>query len=195
MHRLQQQRTKALGMLMFAGVLIANMSVLSTTALAGGQQTDSMVPIQRPTDSQSGLTALEQDNFLPSCTESSLYGPYAYSRVGTVVGKGPAAANGVVTFNGQGKLEGMDTASVNGQITDRFFKGEYVVTPDCTGTATFFFSDREVVNIALQIIAGEREVRFIQTDTGTVITGSAKAQQLRPVLLDEADTDQARAAR
>jgi hypothetical protein len=64
-----------------------------------------------------------------------------------VIGKGPAAANGVVTFDGQGKLEGVDTASVNGQITDRSFKGDYAVTPDCTGNATFFFSGREVVNI------------------------------------------------
>jgi hypothetical protein len=37
----------------------------------------------------------------------------------------------------------------------------------------------------LQIILRVQEVRFIQTDKGTVSTGSATAQRLRPVLLDE----------
>jgi hypothetical protein len=189
MQRLQTQRTLSLGLLLLASGLIASMSVRSTTALAGGQQTDVIAPIQRPTDSQVSSTGLAQDDILPQCTESSLYGPYAYSRVGTVVDKGPAAANGVVTFDGQGKLAGTDTASVNGRITDRSFKGEYAVAPDCTGTAAFFFSDREIVNIDLQIIAGAREVQFIQTDTGTVITGSAKTQSQRPVLLDVAEAE------
>jgi hypothetical protein len=174
---------------MLVGGLIASVSVRSTAALEGGQQTDSTAPIQRPTDSQVSSTGLAQEDILPRCTESSLFGPYAYARAGTVIDQGPAAANGVVTFNGQGKLAGTDTASVNGMITDRFFQGEYAVTPDCTGTATFFFSDREIVNIDLQIIAGAREVQFIQTDTGTVITGSAKAQSQRPVLLDAMDAE------
>lgn len=120
--------------------------------------------------------ALAQEHPLPDCTEASLSGPYAYSRTGTVVGQGPAAANGVVTFDGQGNLLGTDTASVNGTITARDFKGEYKVAPDCTGTATFVFSDREIVNLDLQIIAGAQAVQFIQTDAGTVITGAAKAQ-------------------
>ena len=50
----------------------------------------------------------------PACTAASLHGSYAYSRMGTIVGVGPAAANGVVTFDGQGRLTGTDTASVNG---------------------------------------------------------------------------------
>ena len=161
MYRMPPQRTIALGMLVLATMLTLNRS------------------------------ALAQEDLVPSCAESSLYGPYAYSRVGMVVGIGPAAANGVVTFDGQGNLAGTDTASRNGQITARDFKGTYTVTPDCTGTATFVFSARETVNVALQIGAGAREVQFIQTDSGTVITGSAKAQWARPGQLDIADAGRA----
>jgi hypothetical protein len=120
--------------------------------------------------------ALAQEHLLPDCTEARLSGPYAYSRMGTVVGRGPAAANGVVTFDGHGQLTGTDTASMNGKITTRDFTGAYKVTPECTGTATFFFSDRERVTLALQLLAGAQAVQFIQTDAGTVITGVAKAQ-------------------
>jgi hypothetical protein len=38
-----------------------------------------------------------------------------------------------------------------------------------------------------RISAGAREVPFIQTAPGTVITGAAKAQWTRPVLLDSAE--------
>jgi hypothetical protein len=103
-----------------------------------------------------------------------LHGAYAYSRVGTVIDAGPAAANGVVTFDGQGNLAGTDTASVNGVIAQRTFKGDYTVEADCTGAATLAFANGEVVRIALQLIGGSWEVAFIQTDDGTVITGAAK---------------------
>jgi hypothetical protein len=55
-------------------------------------------------------------------------------------------------------------------------RGKYQVSPDCTGSATFFFSDWEMVSLDLQILAERQEVQFIQTDAGTVITGAAKAQ-------------------
>lgn len=134
-----------------------------------------------------------QDNLLAGCTEASLKGPYAYSRTGTVVRRGPAAANGVVTFDGQGNLAGTDTASLNGTVTARDFKGEYAVAPDCTGKAIFVFTDQEVVNIDLQVVASKQEVQFIQTDAGTVIVGIAKAQGPRPGLLAEADAEDVQA--
>ena len=111
---------------------------------------------------------------IPFCTDATLQGSYAYSRTGAFVGIGPVAANGVVTFNGQAELFGRDTASVNGKISERKFEGKYVVNGDCTGAATFFFSDREIVNIEFQIVDRGGEVRFIQTDDRTVVTGSAK---------------------
>lgn len=109
----------------------------------------------------------------PLCALASVQGPYAYSRSGTVVEKGPTAANGVAIFDGRGHLVGSDTASVNGVISSRDFKGDYTVEAGCIGAATLAFADGEVINLDLQLVAGGRELRFIQTDDGTVITGSA----------------------
>jgi hypothetical protein len=94
--------------------------------------------------------------------------------MGTIVGVGPAAANGVVTFDGQGRLTGTDTASVNGEIIQRMFEGDYQVTATCTGVATLVFTDGESVSLDLQLVASGEAVSFIQTNEGTVITGSAQ---------------------
>lgn len=114
------------------------------------------------------------ENIRPLCTNATLIGSYAYSRTGTFVFLGAVAANGVITLDGQGNLFGSDTASINGRISQRDFKGAYEVRADCTGEAKFAFSDREGVMIEFQIVDREKEFRFIQTDTGTVVTGSAK---------------------
>jgi hypothetical protein len=114
------------------------------------------------------------ENIRPPCTDATLIGSYAYSRSGTFVFRGPVAANGVASFDGQGGLVGSDTASFNGRISRRTFEGKYAVRADCTGEAKFAFDDKEVVAIEFQIVERGKEFRFIQTDTGTVVTGSAK---------------------
>jgi hypothetical protein len=77
-------------------------------------------------------------------------------------------------FDGQKQLFGADTASINGKISQRRFDGKYAVNGDCTGAAVLAFSDSEQVNIEFQIVEDGEEVRFIQTDAGTVVTGEAK---------------------
>jgi hypothetical protein len=144
MQRIQKQWTRTFRMLVLAGVLS-----LSSMALA-------------------------QENPLLECPESSLDGPYTYSRMGTVVGKGPAAAQGIVTFDGQGNLAGTDTASVNGLIIQRTFDGDYQMTANCTGVATLVFTDGETISLDLLLMARGEEISFIQTNDGTVITGSAR---------------------
>jgi hypothetical protein len=147
MRTLSRQRTMLLGML---GVI--SLLVLSRIAPAGAQ-----APAPEP-----------------ACTAASLHGSYAYSRMGTIVGIGPTAANGVVTFDGQSRLTGTDTASVNGEIIQRMFEGDYQITATCTGAATLVFTDGESVSLDLQLVASGETVSFIQTNEGTVITGSAQ---------------------
>jgi hypothetical protein len=125
----------------------------------------------------------------PGCTAATLQGSYAYSRTGIFIAEGPAAANGVVIFDGQGNLAGADTSSVNGVITQRAFKGAYDVEADCTGTAKFELTDGELVTLALQIVSARGEVQFIQTDAGTVVTGSAR--QMTVPFLAKGDMRQA----
>jgi hypothetical protein len=98
--------------------------------------------------------------------------------MGTIVEAGPVAANGVVSFDGQGRLAGTDTASVNGMILKRTFDGDYQVSATCTGVANLVFTDGETVSIDLQLVGSTEEVTFIQTDEGTVITGAARKMGL-----------------
>lgn len=120
--------------------------------------------------------AQESPDTLPRCTEQNLVGPYAASRSGVLVGRGDIAANGIVNFDGQGNLSGKDTASVGGKVTVQDYKGSYSVNPDCTGEATLFFADGERVSLAIQVLGDKQQIRFIQTDEGTVVNGSAIAQ-------------------
>jgi hypothetical protein len=109
----------------------------------------------------------------PTCTDASLHGSYGYSFDGTVIGIGPAAGSGVITFDGEGNLSGADTLSLNGTIIPRTLTGTYAVQANCTGSVTLEVSTGDIFHLAFVIVDSRRELRFIQTDAGTVITGAA----------------------
>jgi hypothetical protein len=109
----------------------------------------------------------------PTCTDASLHGSYGYSFDGTVIGIGPAAGSGVITFDGEGNLSGADTLSLNGTIIPRTLTGTYAVQANCTGSVTLEVSTGDIFHLEFVIVDSGRELRFIQTDAGTVITGAA----------------------
>jgi hypothetical protein len=109
----------------------------------------------------------------PPCTDASLRGSYGYSFDGTVMGIGPTAGSGVITFDGEGNLSGADTLSLNGTIIPRTLTGTYTVQANCTGSVTLEVSTGDIFHLAFVIVDSRRELRFIQTDAGTVITGAA----------------------
>jgi hypothetical protein len=53
---------------------------------------------------------------------------------GSLIGIGPAAATGIVTFDSKGSFSGSQTRSVNGDVADETFTGTYTINSDCTGT-------------------------------------------------------------
>ena len=75
------------------------------------------------------------------CSEATLHGTYLFAQNGVEI-KGndqlPFALAGYEVFDGNGKVKGVQSANINGEITrNERFSGTYTVNADCTGTATY----------------------------------------------------------
>jgi hypothetical protein len=116
------------------------------------------------------------------CTLATVKGTYTYSNSGFAVTQDNFfffAGMGVLTADGDGRVEGKDTTSTDGQIQRRSWTGTYRVNEDCTGTMSIRVSTPAgTFTGAFDIVANPngKEVQFIQTDTGAVIQGTAKRQ-------------------
>ena len=114
-------------------------------------------------------------------TNKTLKGAYGYAIYGDAEAEasppavGPCAVCGFFTFDGIGKLTGPRTVSYRGQIgVGTTVLGTYQVQADGTGTAEFTVDGSPARHLWFVIIDGGAEIRFIQTDPGTVLAGSAK---------------------
>ena len=117
------------------------------------------------------------------CSNGSLSGRFAFIIQGTQFTPLPAiqaATVGALNFDGQGGLTGADVASFSGQIVPRSFRGIYSVNPDCTATASLTiatgFPVGATFNFAIVLVDRGDEAIFIQTDPGSLFTGSLKRQ-------------------
>ena len=121
------------------------------------------------------------------CSSAGALGTYGVSDAGKVVGIGPRAAVGFLTFKASGKIDGSVTASLNGGISETTLSGTYKVNPNCTGTASFDEFDQSenlILTATVSIVwdANMREARFIFTSIvladgttlETVINGDAR---------------------
>jgi hypothetical protein len=108
------------------------------------------------------------------CDARSVEGSYGYTVSGTNLAAGLVAAVGVVTSDGRGTLAGSDTLSANGTVLRRIITGTYTITAACTGTVTFADNFGQTVNLDFVLVDDRNELRFIQTDAGTIITGNAR---------------------
>jgi hypothetical protein len=114
--------------------------------------------------------ALRADNAVGCAGNSVMNGTYVMSATGTVVGVGPVAVVGVVTYDGQGNGSATSTQSVNGTI----YKGvaataTFTVNRDCTGSKTF--SDGSQYDFVITLDGST--ITWIETDPGVVVSGTA----------------------
>jgi hypothetical protein len=103
-------------------------------------------------------------------------GTYDYTVTGTAIGTGPIAAVGLVNTDGSGNLTALETDAINGNIIRRTITGTYTINANCTGTVTFTDNFNQTTHLDAVIGADGGEIRFIQTDSGNVVTGFAKRQ-------------------
>jgi hypothetical protein len=122
-----------------------------------------------------GMTSVDWPNHGPRpCSKGTLSGTYAF----TVGGKNFAIGVdyvivGQFTADGRGRFVGKATDSVQGNIARVTFTGDYSVAPDCSGSATFVFDNGLSTGLDLFLADEGREVRIIDTDDGTLESGSA----------------------
>ena len=113
---------------------------------------------------------------------ATLKGTYVITFTGTAggpaFGNPPAgrlfAAVGKIVYDGLGNLDFTFTSSIGGFIIQNgHFGGTYSVNPDCTGTMVFNGSTFETPAFDIISTPHGRQVTMIQTNTGTIITGTA----------------------
>jgi hypothetical protein len=99
----------------------------------------------------------------------TLHGTYMVHAAGTIVGLGPIASNGIVTFDGKGNIVNTFSASLNGEIQRGVtWTGIYSLNPDCTGTQILNGSHIDFV-----VMPDGSTFSAIATDPGFVFSGSA----------------------
>lgn len=104
----------------------------------------------------------------PSCNNATITGSYGINFTGTFL-ETPLAEVGFYKFNGTGNFQGTVTQSTNGTVsTNKAVSGLYSVKQDCT---VLVYGDGSLSGI---IVDGGKEIFLIQTDTGSVITGTLK---------------------
>ena len=83
----------------------------------------------------------------------------------------------VTTFDGRGNFSGLITSSDSGVITSAPITGTYQVNPDGTGSLIASFPGGVPdAHVAFVILNNGKEIASIQTDPGTVVSGTLKKQ-------------------
>lgn len=78
-------------------------------------------------------------------------------------------------FDGAGNFSGSDTNSFGGAVSTYPVSGTYTVERDCTGTLNVNLPGFTITNNIVIVDEG-KEILVIQTNPGTVVTGTMKRQ-------------------
>jgi hypothetical protein len=151
---------------MKSSIWIAPIAAVSVAALAvwAPDRLTSVIPQARAQVLQTGDAAL-----LCPRGDATLHGAYMSRGGGTVIGVGPVAFIGTLYLDGKGGVTNPFTISFAGSISRVVAPGTYAVKSDCTGTMTLAGAN----NFDFRVSPDGSKLDYIQTDAGTVISGSA----------------------
>jgi hypothetical protein len=124
------------------------------------------------------LHAQDQIHAQDQCSNADLRGVYSFVASGTMSGVGAFATAGQGTYDGNGNVAGLIQISLNGTVTPVIpWTGIYSVNPDnCTMTKTAVIPGVGTVHFFVTAGARFKELRFMATDKGTAISGTARKQ-------------------
>lgn len=112
-----------------------------------------------------------------TCTAASINGGYAFRMTGTNTAQNVSfAIVGRFMSDGQGKFTGFATQSVQGKPQKVTFEGKYTVSSDCSGSSKLVFQNGVNSNLDFVIADDGARVEFIDSDAGTLETGTAIRQ-------------------
>jgi hypothetical protein len=111
-----------------------------------------------------------------SCNQINLQGVYSFVASGTL-GSAPFVAAGQTTYDGAGAAAGSIQISMNGTVTPVLaWSGTYTMNPDCTATKAANIPGLGTIHFYITWGDQLNELRFIATDPGTTISGTARKQ-------------------
>jgi hypothetical protein len=112
------------------------------------------------------------------CSNADLRGVYSFVASGTINGVGAFATAGQTAYEGDGNVAGLIQISLNGSITPMVsWSGTYSVDPvTCTATKAADIPGLGTVHFFVTAADDFKELRFIATDEGTAISGTARKQ-------------------
>jgi len=142
---------------------VATISVAVLTALALDRHA-SVIPQAQAQALQAGASEA-----LCPRGDATLRGTYMSKGGGSVVGVGPVAFIGTVYFDGKGGITNPFTVSFAGTISRVVGKATYSVDSDCTATFTTIDNTQ---HFDMRVSPDGSKVDYIETDAGTVISGS-----------------------
>jgi hypothetical protein len=120
------------------------------------------------------------DTEAEQCTLESVNCAFGATFTGTITAgpfAGPYAAVSRIVCDGKGSCRGEGTQSLNGTILPFVDQGTtYTVNSDCTGAITVELGEGQTINFFFIIVDDAREIRSIQTDPGTAVTGNLRRQ-------------------
>jgi hypothetical protein len=124
------------------------------------------------TDSGTTESGSAQAQGAATCTTKGLQGTYGLQANGALVGTGAIALNGQVKFH-QGVISGTMSGSINGQtFTGGKVGGAYKAGSNCLGGAVVSVNQQSSLHLNLVVVNGGKEILFIDTDSGFVVSGS-----------------------
>ena len=111
------------------------------------------------------------------CSNADLRGVYSFVASGTIGGAAFATA-GQTTYDGNGGVTGYIQVSLGGKVYPMTaWSGTYIVDPaSCTATKAASIPGIGTVNFFITFADSFRELRFIETDQGTAVSGTAQKQ-------------------
>ena len=133
------------------------------------------------------LTLVPQVYARDGCSNADLQRDYSFVASGTF-GSSPFAAAGQTTYDGNGGVTGLIQISLGGNVSPVLpWSGTYLVNPEnCTTTKTAVIPNAPygpggspvTLTVHFFFTAGDdfKELRFIATDSGTTISGTARKQ-------------------
>ena len=147
-----------------SNVAVAVISVATLAALALERQVTIISQVHAE-----DLTTADSEALCPR-GDATLRGAYMSMGGGSVVGGVAVAFIGTVYFDGKGGITNPYTVSFGGTISRVVGKATYSVKSDCTATFTTVDGTQ---HFDMRVSPDGSKVEYIETDAGTVISGSA----------------------
>jgi hypothetical protein len=124
------------------------------------------------TDSGTTESGSTQAQGTATCSSNGVQGTYGLQANGTLAGLGPIALNGQVKLH-RGVISGTTSGSINGQtFSGEKVSGLYKVGSNCRGGAVISVNQQSPLGLSLVVVNGGKQILFIDTDKGLVVSGS-----------------------